>query len=100
MARRRRKLPPLFPDETREFSHACKGWVKIHGKHYRDLQACGRAILAGRRDGRKMSSAVSFCRSVMRDLDAREGYAAGGMQTIANCVGRGFSHGITQPRRR
>ncbi len=80
-----------------ETSAHCRQWIKQYGRAYRDMVACGRDLT---RAGRTQSEAriyttIHRCRTA---LDAAAKHASP-IQIISYCVRKGYSHGVTQPKR-
>lgn len=86
------------PAERKERSEVCKSWISSYGHEFRIAQGCGKVL--GRLQGARSrdsnyGSTVSRCAWQLSEVVKKPG-AVDGIATIASCVRRGFSHGVTQ----
>jgi hypothetical protein len=98
MAKRRKEQ--TTPQERRERSEACRSWVKGYGKIFRDVVNCGKALkkLEGARSRDiPFHTTVQRCARTLTEASKHEN--VNGLDFVASCVRRGYSHGVLQRRR-
>jgi hypothetical protein len=87
------------PQERREHSEACRGWVKSYGRVFRDVVNCGKALkkLEGARGQTGFYTTVQRCARTLTEAGKPEN--VNGLDFVARCVRSGYSHGVLQRRR-
>ena len=96
----KRQKEQLLPQERRERSEACRGWIKGHGRVFRDVVNCGKALkkLEGARSrGLGFDATVQRCARILTEASKPEHISA--LDYVARCVRRGYSHGVLQKRK-
>lgn len=98
--KKRRTEPSL--QERREYSEVCRSWIKNHGRVFRDVVNCGKALTrfegAMKKDALGYGYTVEWCARTLEQAAKPEHHDA--LDVIARCVSRGYSHGVLQHRRR
>ena len=97
--KRKRSLGSTHPNA--EQSHNCRGWIDHYGQSFRKVVGCGRALVRLQNAKSKnvdFGFVVQQCASVLREASAPD--RVHGIAVVANCVRRGYSHGVTQPKRK
>jgi len=96
----KRRAEQPTPQERRERSEVCRSWVKNHGRVFRDVVNCGKALTrleGARRKDASFTWTVQRCARTLEPAGKVE--HAHALDVIASCVRRGYSHGVLQRRR-